>query len=122
MKKIIISLMIAILSLAQVQASSINVGNHNHDGWRSTRLSVLITLKAKNVSKVTGYRFNIFQKISFVLLKNKMKRAIKKNPNVTAGEFYNSIKSKDKIMLIILAVLLLLLILFLVLIQSNLPG
>jgi hypothetical protein len=104
------------------KAYSLIQKSSSSESWRTIKLSELIGLKAKDLNRIGGYQLPATQKMSVIVLKNKMKRAVKKNPDITAGEFADSIKQKDKVALIIVGVLVLLLILFLVGMSSSLPD
>ena len=82
------------------------------------KLSLLSKLSPKEYKVLTGKRLSFTQQASLILLKSKMNRAIKKNPDITVGEFSDSIKTKDKIGLIILGVILLGLLLFFLIIKQ----
>lgn len=104
------------------KAYSLIQKSSSSESWRTIKLSELINLKANDFDKIAGYHLPATQKMSVIVLKNKMKRAVKKNPDITAGQFADSLKQKDKIALIIIGVLVLLLILFFVGMSSSLPS
>ena len=54
--------------------------------WKNFKASELIRLSAKEYSSITGERMNLKQKISFSILKSRMKHELKKNPDLIAGQ------------------------------------
>ena len=54
--------------------------------WKNFKASELIRLSAKEYSSITGERMNLKQRISFSILKSRMKHELKKNPDLKAGQ------------------------------------
>ncbi|MBL7745565.1 MAG: hypothetical protein JNN00_18990 [Chitinophagaceae bacterium] len=84
--------------------------------WKNIRVSMIVGLSVNDFNRVSGHKLSPVQKIAFSVMKKKMKKALTKNPELTAGEFYEGIRTLEKIWLITLiglAVLLLLVILLL---------
>ncbi|MFZ4800123.1 MAG: hypothetical protein ACOYMA_21715 [Bacteroidia bacterium] len=52
--------------------------------WRNFKASELVRLSAKEYSSITGERMNLKQRISFSILKSRMKHELKKNPDLIA--------------------------------------
>jgi hypothetical protein len=73
------------------------------DLWKNIKVSMIVSLSAKDFSRVTGQKLNIIQRMAFTMTKKKMKQALKKNQELTAGEFFAEIRTLEKIWLITLA-------------------
>ncbi len=54
------------------------------------RVADFIHVSAKDYSRLTGKKMNLKERIAFSFEKIKMKQAIKKNKNLTMGEYYDS--------------------------------
>ena len=102
-------------------ASTLPYPTEPTDNVSSLKLSLFTKLSPKEYKAITGKRLSITQQASLILLRSKMNKAIKKNPDITVGEFSDSIKTKDKIGLIILGVIILLL-LFCFILFKQLPD
>ncbi len=83
--------------------------------WKNIRVSMIVGLPAKDFSRLSGHKLSPVQKIAFSVMKKKMKKELKKNPELTAGEFYEGIRTLEKIWLITLIGLALLLLLVILL-------
>lgn len=78
-------------------------------------LREFLQLSPREFSAVTGKHLNLEQRIAFGFLRSSMKKAVRKNPAITAGEYFLSRKKMKgwlKILLIILGVFLLAFIIF----------
>jgi hypothetical protein len=60
------------------------------ENWKNLKLSEFIMLSPKDYSKVTGKKMNLGERISFSIMKVRMKHALKKNPNMTVSEYMAS--------------------------------
>lgn len=55
--------------------------------WQQLKLSEFVKLKPADFSRLAGHRLNILQKLSFGMLKQKMKKKLRRNEDQTVGEF-----------------------------------
>jgi hypothetical protein len=55
--------------------------------WKNLKASEFVMLSAKDFSKITGKKLSLKDRIAFSVMKIKMKHAIKKNKNLTMGEY-----------------------------------
>jgi hypothetical protein len=56
---------------------------NSYEAAKSLSLNSIIHLSAKQFSELTGKKMNIWDKLSFSIMKIKMKHDLKKNPNLT---------------------------------------
>ena len=54
------------------------------------KISDLVNVSAKQLSELTGKKMNILEKLSFKIMKIKMKHDLKKNPNLRLKDYYGS--------------------------------
>ncbi len=83
--------------------------------------SELLKFTASDYTRFTGKKMNSWQRISFGILKIKLKRALKKNPDLLLSDFYKDNK-KLSVGLVIVIVLLALLLLFLIVLGIGYRG
>ena len=86
--------------------------------WHDMKLKDFVSLTLSDYYQLTGKKMSLKEKLAFSLMKGKMKRELKKNPEMTAGEFMATLRASEKVMLIILGVLLILLLLFYLIIRQ----
>lgn len=55
--------------------------------WQQLKLSEFVNLKPADFSRLTGHRLNILQRLSFGMLKQQMKKKLRRNEDQTVGEF-----------------------------------
>lgn len=67
--------------------------NNKQISFKNLSVSEYINLSARQFSELTGKKMNLWNRLSFNLMKVKMRYEIKKNPNLTVKEF---IKDKPK--------------------------
>lgn len=60
--------------------------------WKHLKVSEFIMLSSIDLSRITGKKMNLKEKISFAFMKAGMKHALKKNPNITVNEYLASHK------------------------------
>jgi len=89
--------------------------------WRDMKLKTLLSVTPKEFRELTGQKMKLREKLAFSLLKGKMKKELKKNPEMTTGEFMDSIGAMNKAAWIILGLVVLAL-LFLIIIVNQLPD
>ena len=119
MKKIIILLLLNLV----VFTVNTSYGLSGHLSVKPSKPSLSLNFKAddfvklspKQYFELTGRKLNLFQKLSFKVLKLKMKHDLKKNPNLTLQD-YEGDEAKKKlgtgwVILIVVGVLLLLVLL-----------
>lgn len=94
MKKIIfiISCLLAFSGFNSSYASSSVVTNVPApvvypEAWKNLKLSEFIKLTPKNYTDISGKKMTVKERIAFSVIKMKMKRAIKKDQNLTVSEF-----------------------------------
>jgi hypothetical protein len=79
-----------------------------------------LKLSTQELFERSGYKMTRTEKISFRLLKSKMKKAARKDPNITVAEFFSTQKSAGSVVLwILLGGLLLFFFLFLMLFTDD---
>jgi hypothetical protein len=78
------------------------------------RVAELVNLSRKDVEKLTGHKMSLVERISFVALKARMRKAVKKDPAITFHSFMASQKKNAGVVVlfVILGVILLVFILF----------
>lgn len=78
-------------------------------------LREFMQLKPRALAAMTGQRFTLQQRMVFTMMKPSMKKAIKKDPAITTGEYFavkKKMKTWLKVLLIVGGVLLLAFIIF----------
>jgi len=85
-----------------------------------------VKLSAKDISLITGKKMNIWNRLSFSILKMRMKHDLKKDPNLTVAD-YNSKNGKHRvgvggIILLSVAVLAILAIIFFIVLLVGLRN
>jgi len=60
--------------------------------WKNLKISEFIVLSPEDLTKITGKKMNLTERISFSIMKLKMKHLIRKNPNMTVSEYMNTHK------------------------------
>ena len=86
------------------------------------RVAEFLAFSAMDLEKLTGRKMNLSERISFVKLKSKMKKAVKKNPDLTVHEYIHSGKRASAgavILYLLLGAVLLLFVLFLALYTDS---
>ena len=90
------------------------------------KIGKLVRLSPYQFAELTGKKMNLWDRISFDLLKIKMKHDLKKDPNLTLKDFYGSKRKKRLgtgwIILIIVGSILLLLTLYGAAVSKGLQG
>jgi len=64
--------------------------------WKYLRANEFIKMSVKDFNQLTGKKMNLIQRVSFHLLKQRMKQEMKKNPSLTVNEYLNSHRKKMK--------------------------
>ncbi len=59
----------------------------SYEAAKSLSINTIINLSAKQFSELTGKQMNIWDKLSFSIIKIKMKQDLKKNPNLTLKDY-----------------------------------
>jgi hypothetical protein len=65
--------------------------------WPSIKLANCITLSFADIERLSGRKLNLFQRMSITLFKNKMKKALRKDPDMTLDQFMRSRKTSDSV-------------------------
>ena len=60
--------------------------------WKNLKISEFIMLSPEDYTKITGKKMNLTERISFSIMKLKMKHVIRKNPNMTVSEYMDTHK------------------------------
>lgn len=55
--------------------------------WQQLKLSEFVKLKPADFSRRSGHRLNILQRLSFGMLKQQMKKKLRRNEDKRVGEF-----------------------------------
>ncbi|MBK6937504.1 MAG: hypothetical protein IPH18_11925 [Chitinophagaceae bacterium] len=76
---------------------------------KTMKVTDIVKMKAGDITLLTGKKLTITERISFWMLKKKMKREIVKNPQLTVQEFKKALKKGEKVILILVIVVALLL-------------
>jgi hypothetical protein len=61
-----------------------------YEAIKYLKISELVNLSAKQFSELTGKKMNTWDKLSFKIMKIKIKHDLKKNPNLTLKDYYGS--------------------------------
>lgn len=75
------------------------------DSWEQIKLAEFVKLSPKAFSRLTGKKMNITERAAFGLMKLKMKRAMKNNPELTVKDFMASYKKMKTWLLVVIIVL-----------------
>jgi hypothetical protein len=85
-------------------ASTVPSGGLSHPVSPKVKVYQFVELSVKEIEKLTGEKMSLPAKLSFYFLKKKMKRALKRDPQVTVTDFMNSQKKMRTWLLIVLIV------------------
>src|SRR4051812_16261900 len=61
-----------------------------YEAVKYLKISELVNLSAKQFSELTGKKMNTWHKLSFKIMKIKMKHDLKKNSNLSLKDYYTS--------------------------------
>ncbi len=102
----VITLLIFIISISSSHAASIINPESSPTGSPSKYLkaSEFVRLSPDEFSRLTGKKLNPIEKVSFRLLKQRMKRDLKKNPALMVSEYFNPAKKKMSTALLIILI------------------
>jgi hypothetical protein len=95
MKRIItiVCCLIAFSNFNNVHASFLLPDSTVHrETLKNLKVSEFVKLSSKELETITGKKFGLIDKISFSFTKMKMKKAIRRNPNLTVKEYFASSK------------------------------
>jgi hypothetical protein len=97
MKKIkFLFLLISLITIITANSSyGFSIANpttntEKYEAVKYLKISELVNLSPKQFSELTGKKMNMWDKVSFSILKIKMKHDLKKNPNLTFKNYYSS--------------------------------
>jgi hypothetical protein len=85
-------------------ASTVPSGGLSHPVYPNVKVYQFVELSVKEIEKLSGEKMSLPAKLSFLLLKKKMKRALKKDPQITVTDFMNSQKKMKTWLLVLLIV------------------
>ncbi len=88
--------------------------------WKYKRAREFIKLTAADINNLTGKIMNLLQRFSFFIMKKKMNRSLRKNPNLTVNEFLSAPHKVEIIWLIVIIALALLLLLVMIALLGGL--
>ena len=74
-----------------------------YDALNNITVSNFVKLSSKQFSELTGKKMTVTDKLSFLILKNRMKHALKKDPGITIQEYFS--KKKSSILSVLLWIL-----------------
>jgi len=84
------------------------------EAWHQLKLGDIVSITPRAFSILTGKKMTLMERVAFRLVKMKMKKALKKNPDMRAGEFFAAQKKMKTWLLVIVIVLGALLLAFLI--------
>lgn len=64
------------------------------ENWKHLKLMDYINITPDNLEALSGKRMNIWDKVSFKIMKINMKKELKKNPNMLVSEYYSKTMQK----------------------------
>lgn len=100
---------------ATASSAPLPVNNDPSTGsWQDLKLAMIVKLSPHSFSQLTGKKMSVKERIGFRLVKLKMKKALKKNPDMRAGEFFAMQKKMKTWLLVVIIVLGALLLAFLI--------
>jgi hypothetical protein len=94
---LIILVMVFALSLPFYAAASLGSDKKANVGvlsYSNLKLADFINLSPGDVIKITGRKMSVLDKISFNIMKYNMKKALRKNPDLSAGEYYTKMQNQ----------------------------
>jgi hypothetical protein len=95
---LIILVMVLALSLPFYAAASLKADKKSKVGvlgYSNLKLADVINLSPGDVSKITGKKMSLLNKISFIMMKHRMKKALKKNADLSVSEYYYQTQHKQ---------------------------
>jgi hypothetical protein len=75
------------------------------EAWRNLKLGEIVNMSPHSFSLLTGKKMNLTERIAFRLVKMKMKKTLKKNPEMKAGDFFAAQKKMKTWLLVVLIIL-----------------
>jgi hypothetical protein len=96
MKKICL-LILVLLELQYGQAAITSYTPPSPPLWPSIKLATCVDLSFADIEKLSGRKLNLFQRMSISLFRNKMKRALRKNPDMTLDQFMRSRRTSESV-------------------------
>lgn len=64
----------------------------NNEAWKDIKATDVVKLTAKDFCELSGKKLTLKEKIAFSVMKARMKKESKKNPNLTVGEYLSHAK------------------------------
>ena len=105
MRKFLFTAICFYLVCNSAMASAVPSGSVHHHDYPNLRVIEFLQLSVKDLEKLTGEKMNLGARISFGILKARMKRALKKDPALTVNDFMTSQKKMKTWLLVVLIVL-----------------
>lgn len=78
--------------------------------WMQLKVKDVVSLSAKDYCALTGRKLNLNERVVFGISKHDMKKAIKKNPDITVTQYMMDKKDMQLVWIIVLGILVILLI------------
>jgi len=98
MKPFTVSLLIiglmTLLTHSSLKAAIIKPIPTLHENLQNYKISELVKLSATQFASLTGKKMNLSERISFAILKLKMKHDLKKDPGITLKDYYGQNNTK----------------------------
>src|SRR5690349_24984046 len=80
-------------NLNKVNASFVPPNSIAHKAtWENLKASKFVKFSPKELEAITGKKMSLTERISFSFTKMKMRKSLKKNPDLTVKEYYSSSK------------------------------
>ena len=96
MKKICLSIWVLLIFHHASTANS----PHNiptHSTWPAVKLSCCMDISFSEIERLSGRKLNLFQRMSIRIFRNKMKKAVRKDPEITLDQFMRARKTSDTV-------------------------
>jgi hypothetical protein len=87
--------------------------------WERLLVKDVVQLSVKDYCRVTGKTLTVKERVVFKMMQLKMKKALKKNPDLTVGMFLASQQKLDAVWIVLIIALGLILLLFVVFLLSG---
>lgn len=87
--------------------------------WERLLVKDVVQFSVKDYCRVTGKTLTVKERVAFKMMQLKMKKALKKNPELTVGMFLESQQKLDAVWIVLIVVLGLILLLLLVFLLSG---
>ncbi|HUR64910.1 MAG TPA: hypothetical protein VMZ03_01045 [Chitinophagaceae bacterium] len=86
-------------------ASTVPSTAHHYTIIPTLRVKEFLELSARDLEKLTGEKMNLVTRLSYGILRGKMRKAMKKDPSITVNEFMSAHKKMKTWLVVLLIVL-----------------